>query len=123
MNKFQGCLVYNSTENLYYMIYVTDKNKATQFFDEYCQEVDPRTNWIKDNGNFKKLLEISTKSFKKLTNSEMMIYTLSLIFSEYDAGMSLIQIDSNNQGTVFYCNEKMKDLDKNHKYIIPYKCR
>lgn len=123
MNKFQGCLVYNSTENLYYMIYVTDKDKATHFFDEYCQEVNPRTNWIIHNGRLKDVLDATQKSFKKLTQFERMIYTLSFIFSEHDAGMSLIQIDSNNQGTVFYCNEKMKDLNKYHKYIIPYKCR
>lgn len=123
MNKFQGCLVYNSTENLYYMIYVTDKNKATQFRDKCWDEVDPKTNWVRPNGRFRKILKISDKSFRKLTYNERMIYTLSLILTEYDAGMSLIEIDSNKEVTSYYIKDNLNKIDKYYRYIIPYKCK
>lgn len=122
-NKFKGCLIYNAKDELYYMLYVTNKEKAASFHSKCKKELDKETNWIKENGDFQKIISVSKKSFYKMSYNDKQIYTLALLLLEYDAGISILQFDKEKFTSAFYCKETSKDLTKKNRYITPYKCK
>lgn len=122
-NKFKGCLIYNAKDESYYMLYVTNKEKATLFESKYRKELNSQTNWIKEDGEFQRTINKSNKSFSKMNDNDTQIYTLALLLLEYDAGISIIQFDKEKIASAFYCKETSKDLTKKNRYITPYKCK
>ena len=120
--KFQGSLIYNKMDNSYYMLYVTDKGKASKFMNKYKNELDKETNWIKKNGNFRDVIRLAQKSFKKMSENDKLMYTLAFIFSEYDAGLNICYINKDRKTSIHYCKETTKDINKEKKYITPLKC-
>lgn len=113
--KLKHSYIYLPEQNLHYVLTITDKEKARQFEQKYRYELNYETNWVKNDGKLKNILEFCDKSFGNLDNNSQMIYTLERIFAECDAGMAILEIGSKIAG---YWSEKTKTIDKKGKEKI-----
>ena len=73
----------------YYALYITDKNKAANFYDKYCNDLDENTNGIKRGKSLAKLVRNEGQDYA--SNTKMLLYFNSLILSN-NSGMGLFKV-------------------------------
>lgn len=89
LGMYKATFVYNDKDDSYYALYITDKNKAANFYDKYCNDLDENTNGIKRGKSLAKLVRNEGQDYA--SNTKMLFYFNSLILSN-NSGMGLFKV-------------------------------
>ncbi len=89
LKMYKATFIYNAKDNSYYALYITDRNKAANFYNKYCNELDEKTNSIKNNGLLDKLRQDEGQDYTNSTNN--LLYLNTFILS-YNSGMCMFKV-------------------------------
>lgn len=114
LKMYKATFVYNEKDNSYYSLYITDKNKAANFYDKYCNELDERTNSIKADGVLDNFRQNDGQDYTSGTNN--LLYLNALILSN-NSGMCMFKV-KDGKFTSYGVTKNINGKKIEYKYSI-----
>lgn len=129
--NYRTMMVWDDQTDTYYCATIMDSKKAQNFYVQLKDQINEETGWwekpIRDieNSDLFRFWKKQLANLDCLGKVENSIFQMAAIFSKYDAGISLVKIQSykDNQGQISYGYTAYDAvINKDSKYIKPIEC-
>lgn len=89
LTMYKATFIYNEKDNSYYILYITNRKSAASFYDRYHNDLDEKTNGIKNNSHLDELSQDEGQDYTKGTSN--LLYLNTLILSN-NSGISMFKV-------------------------------